>query len=140
MATMIRHRCHDFLQYRSRQHVLVMQNTVVQLQPQQSCSRCSHQLWSLIRKPEAGKAGQRCLGLVGASKANYHPGICSVSDDPLHPISGNALEPRQCWMPTALSIIAAGLLAAFLLKARERRSAGVSYVHLLLSNYVYCLS
>jgi hypothetical protein len=139
MAASIKHRCQDLLQYRTRQHVHIMQISVLQLQPQLSCSQCSQHPWGLAGKQGARKVGQRCQGLIGASKANHHPGICSVSDDPLHPISGNALEPRQCWMPTALSVIAAGLLAAFLLKARERRSAGKSHAHLLYDARTSCL-
>lgn len=43
--------------------------------------------------------------------------------DPLHPISGVALQPRQCMLPTLASFGAAIVLVGLVLTKRERKAA-----------------
>lgn len=49
--------------------------------------------------------------------------VSITANDPLHPISGLALSPSQCWVPTTLFIVGAALVATFLLKASETKAA-----------------
>ncbi len=51
------------------------------------------------------------------------PAVSSVAVDPLHPISGRALDPAQCVPPTALFLGVAGLAVAFVLRVREKKAA-----------------